>query len=59
MHLVCIHIDGGLVGCSMYSAGGKWSQREGGTQGQNLGYIVTELSGSEETVSRAPLSGMR
>jgi hypothetical protein len=29
--------------CSTQSAGGKWSQREGGTQRQNLGSTVTEL----------------
>jgi hypothetical protein len=43
MHLVCIRIGGNLMHCSTQSAGGKWSQREGGTQRQNLGSTVTEL----------------
>jgi hypothetical protein len=43
MYLLCSPIDGSLVGCFIHSAGGKWSQRERGTQGRNLGYAATEL----------------
>jgi hypothetical protein len=43
MYILCSRIDGSLVGCFIHSAGGKWSQRERGTQGRNLGYTATEL----------------
>jgi hypothetical protein len=56
-YLVFIRIDGSLVRCSMQSAGGKWSQREGGTQGQNLGPNVTELLNLKRQLARDHYQG--